>query len=366
MNGLEAAPEPMTNLPDRPRSGDWGLDSLIFAFAASGRQERRDIWMAREPRKPGPHRPSLIRLTDGPFSCEWPLPSADGTRVFIIGTEERNELVRYGGTGKRFIPYLEGQAFVELDFSRDARWLTYVSYPERSLWKARADGSDAVKLSSQAMIAMEPRWSPDGSQIAFMGQNAGGPRRIYIVNANGGESKEVLPDGPPQGVPTWSPDGEQIVFGDVPARGQTDPISLHILDLKKNALTTVPHSVGLWTSRWSPNGRFIAALEGYKRLKVYDLGSGMWQDLVALDNIEHPRWTTDSTYIYFRGVSYAPAREGTRAIYRVHVRTRKLEMIADLDRFPISNFEWFGIMPDGTPIGLRGILIQNVYAIRVP
>jgi hypothetical protein len=55
-----------------------------------------------------------------------------------------------------------------------------------------------------------------------------------------------------------------------------------------------------------------------------------------------------------------------RAIYRINLGTRVLEEVVDLDRFPAAEFEWFGITPNGTPLSLRGVSVQNIYSIPVP
>jgi len=106
-------------------------------------------------------------------------------------------------------------------------------------------------------------WSPDGKHIAMRAQMAGKPFKIYLISAQGGEPQELIPQHrEEEGIPTWSRDAKQIVFSDVPGQFHqgTGNEVLHVYDLKTHDLSSLPGSKGLWTSRWSPDGRYIAAL----------------------------------------------------------------------------------------------------------
>jgi dipeptidyl aminopeptidase/acylaminoacyl peptidase len=56
----------------------------------------------------------------------------------------------------------------------------------------------------------EPRWSPDGTQLAFTSDRESGAQ-LYLMSATGGEARKLT--AIPQGVgnPVWSPDGSRIV-----------------------------------------------------------------------------------------------------------------------------------------------------------
>ena len=95
-----------------------------------------------------------------------------------------------------------------MDFSRDGQWVTYVSYPEGSLWRSKADGSERLQLTFPPMQAFLPRWSPDQKQIVFTGNASRQARKNYLVSADGGISTASLPGEQTDEVdPNWSPDG---------------------------------------------------------------------------------------------------------------------------------------------------------------
>lgn len=105
--------------------GNWTPDGKYFVF-----QSRSNIWAIRE--KGGffqraSHEP--VQLTNGPMAAYWPLPSLDGKRLFIAGYQPRNKFLRYDLQSRRFAPEFAGVSGDNLEFSKDGKWVTYVSVP---------------------------------------------------------------------------------------------------------------------------------------------------------------------------------------------------------------------------------------------
>src|SRR5262249_45827465 len=140
-------------------------------------------------------------------------PSLDGKSLFAIGNLFKGRLVRYDAGQKQFIPYLRDLSAEDVEVSRDGQWMAYVSYPDATLWKSRVDGSDRVHLTFPPMAAALPRWSPDGSQIAFFGQTRSETTRLYVVAASGGAPRRATTSTDPEADPSWAPDGRRLAFG---------------------------------------------------------------------------------------------------------------------------------------------------------
>lgn len=95
-----------------------------------------------------------------------PLPSADGKKIFAVAVRQRGQLVRYDGKSRQFAPFLSGISAGGVDLSRDGQWVTYVVFPEGTLWRSKVNGSERLQLTMPPMEVNLPRWSPDGKRIA--------------------------------------------------------------------------------------------------------------------------------------------------------------------------------------------------------
>ena len=154
--------------------------------------------------------------------------------------------------------------------------------------------------------------------------------------------------------------GTSIVFNDV-ARSSGMFNKIKIVDLKSLQVATLPDAEDLVLPVASQDGRYIAAssMDG-QRLILFDFSTRKWSELLKM-NVGSTNWSSDSKYIYFdTGLSENPA------FYRVRVADRKLEHLADLKRFRravFAGFPWSGVTPDGSPLLLRDVSSQEVYAL---
>jgi DNA-binding winged helix-turn-helix (wHTH) protein/Tol biopolymer transport system component len=229
--------------------GRWTPDGGFFLFRSGESQlSGNQIWVLDQRR-------SLIRrppaepyqLTTGPINWDVPIPSRDGKQIFAEGRTYIGELDRVDATSHQLQPYLKGISAEFLSYSADGRSLAYVSFPDGVLWKANRDGSTPVQLTEPPLDVINPRWSPDGSRIAFADLSAGGNAAIsYVVPADGGSPQRILPEGiKNQADPGWSPDGRRIIFATGPPRGRIAE-HLSIVDMETKEIKTLPGTEGSW------------------------------------------------------------------------------------------------------------------------
>jgi Tol biopolymer transport system component len=284
-----------------------------------------------------------------------PLPSRDGKKLFVVGEADRGELVRYDLNSGQFVPFLGGISADFLDFSKDGQWVAYVSYPEGTLWRSKADGSERLQLTFGPDQAIMPRWSPDGKEVIFEAQpNAGNGYRIYEVSNEGGTPRELLASGQSSQLHAdWSPDGGKIVFGG----GWDDPQSvIRILDLTDGQISTVPGSQGYFFPRWSPNGRHIVARAfGPHRLVLFDFQTQLWTELVQ-GGFGTESWSKDGVYVYDLNVQM-------NAVVRIRISDHKSEQVVDLKNFTAAGVNWLALTPDDSPVLPRETGTQDVYAL---
>ena len=102
-----------------------------------------------------------------------------------------------------------------------------------------------------------PAGRPTANRSHSMTAHAGKPVRIYLVSADGGGPQLLLPEDPePQRDPNWSPDGDKIQFNGVQAENNS---AIRMVDLITRQVSTLPGSRGMYSARWSPDGRYIVA-----------------------------------------------------------------------------------------------------------
>jgi Tol biopolymer transport system component len=345
--------------------GNWTGDGRYFLFQIDG-GPGRGLWALPETQgnRYDPDRRG-VQLTNGPISFDSPVAAQDGKKLFAVGRFQRGELMRMDAKSRRFVPWLNGLSAEGLTFSADGESVAYTLFPEQTLWRSRADGSQRVQLSFSGLHAMLPRWSPDGQRIAFMGRPPGdrGHWNIYVVPVAGGSPEALLASDTDYAGPSWSPDGKSLAFAGAPwlKSFAKESTAIRVTDLRTRQVSVVPGSEGLWAPKWSPDGRYILAeTVDSQELKLFDFESRQWKSLTRTgETIGYPVWSRAGGSVYFNTAA--------RALYRVELRDGKVERVFSLgDLKMVGQFgPWFGLMPDDTPIVLRDTSVQEVYALDV-
>jgi Tol biopolymer transport system component len=299
---------------------------------------------------------SPVQLTSGAISYSAPLPSKDGKKLYAVEGISRGELERYDSKTKTFAPFLGGISAQSVSFSTDGKWVAYVSFPEGTLWRSKMDGSDKLQLSFSPLYAMGPLWSPAGKEIVFWALQRGKPSEIYLVSADGGTPRQLMPNySSPAADVTSSPDGDSLAFGGL-ANG---PSAIRIFNRKTQKITMLPGPQGLFSPRWSPDGRYIAALSvGPQGLKLFDFQTRNWTTLTT-ETAGYPSWSANSEYIKFIRIGSSPG------VFRVRIRDRKIEQLVSLKDFHMTGYYgwWFGLAPDNSPLLLKDTGSQDIVSM---
>ena len=344
--------------------GNWSADGKYYFFQSSD-GDRFNLWVASEGESWFRRKPQPRQLTFGPLEYGAPTESKDGRHLYAVGREPHGQLSVYDRHSAQFVPYLNGMSACFVDYSRDGQWVAYVSYPEGTLWRSRIDGSERRQLTVPPFAVMNPRWSPDGKRIAFM-ELSGGDRRsmslkssVYVVSAEGGGPLLLVGSNEGGGHdPTWSPDGTTIAYGMGGVEGEG---GIRILDLARQKSTKVPGSEGMWSPRWSPNGKYLVALTGafLRKVHLFSFESQEWKELSPL-SVDWPSWSLDSRFVY--GLIYG--LDG--GMVRISIPKGETEKIGSfpglVTAFRMGGAGWFGITPDGRPLTTLDTGIEEIYA----
>jgi WD40 repeat protein len=293
----------------------------------------------------------------------------DGKKLFTTGLQARAELLRFDSRSKQFLPFLSGISAGELDFSRDGKWVAYVSYPDRALWRSRIDGSDRQQLTRAPSQAMIPRWSPDGSQILYSASLPGKSWKMFLISAQGGVPRQILSEGEKVNEidASWSPDGYAIAFGRTNAStAQPTDNSIFLVDVKTSRVSEIPGSASLFSSRWSPNGRYLAALSPDSgKLFFFDFKTQKWTDVTEpVGPYGFLNWSLDSNYLYFDTLATHPTM---RRLKPGQSHSELLLDLAGLARYGLTSLvgAWSGPAPDGSPLLVRDLSTQEIYALSL-
>jgi serine/threonine-protein kinase len=184
--------------------------------------------------------------------------------------------------------------------SPDGRAVAY-TLDRRALVVQPLSGGEPIELTRTAGWIALPRWSPDGRWLYFT--MLGGPEDsvgIYRVSARGGTPARLLTGVGPVDV---SPDGRQMVrragnqliYHDAVTGAETGRVTVPLQDstVKSEAIAD-PLAVA-----WSPDGRWIASMEGFFGSEVSVMSPRAEGKVVVARGQDAPvRWSRDGRALY--------------------------------------------------------------------
>ncbi len=153
-----------------------------------------------------------------------------------------------------------------------------MAHPDLTLWRSKLDGSSRTQLTYAPMQAAHTALVAGWNADRIYGIAPGKPWKIFVIPAEGGTPREVIPADHNQrdrnqGDPSWMPGGDSVVFAGIPwlEYGTANGPNIHIVDLKTAQVSDVPGSENLFSPRCSPDGRYVAALSADStKLMLYD------------------------------------------------------------------------------------------------
>jgi dipeptidyl aminopeptidase/acylaminoacyl peptidase len=176
-----------------------------------------------------------------------------------------------------------------------------------AIWVVPADGSAPPRrFTNGGGKDSAPRWSSEGTRLAFLSDRDGGKAQVYMMNVTGGEARKLstIPQG--AGAPVWSPDGTRLVT--VVRTGGEDQGSTQNSHKPKT-----PPARLITVLKYRSNGEGFT-YDRRRHLFVIDAASGETRQLTQGDwDDTQPAWSPDSRRLAFVSARH-PDRDHDHAV----------------------------------------------------
>jgi Tol biopolymer transport system component len=208
----------LTNNPAFDGDPVWSPDGTRIVFTSS-RDGNEEIYSMNADGS------SQTRLTNNVALDRTPTWSPDGSQIAFASNRDSTNfdifVMNADGTSPTNISDGVNNDFQDPDWSPDGTRIACsqasVVNGVRGLYGVLvmgADGTNQTRLTAAGNVDITPRWSPDGSKLAFASDRVGnfGTFEVFSMNANGTNQTRLTNNLNENSRPAWSPDGTKIVF----------------------------------------------------------------------------------------------------------------------------------------------------------
>jgi Tol biopolymer transport system component len=228
----------------------------------------------------------------------------------------------------------------------------------RDIFIVNEDGTGLTKLRGGPGDESQPRWAPDGSRLAFVTTQAGGPDLWVLDYVHGGPEQAISTLPLSQGDPEWSPDGQTIAFASAEPTEEWNLKAARADGSEVWNLTADPAD-DLWAT-WAPDGRrlaFTSWRDGNAEIYLVDAdGTNLTRLTTDPAEDEYPDWSPSGDWIVFNS-----RRTGGYQVFKVRPDGSELVQLTIQGAL---RPRW---SPDGTKIAiLRGGAYGTGVAVMNP
>jgi len=269
---------------------------------------------------------------------------------FLFSVLRDGELVRYDMKSHQFQPFFSGISATDPTFSRDKKWVAYASYPDRTLWRSRSDGSERMQLTYPPIDVRFPSISPDGTKVSFHTNE----NEVFVIGMKGGTPQKVSDNA---WWASWSPDGNYLSYTSYPQNAGW------IVDVRTGKKSALPSSEG-GGGFWVDQNTLVAPNQKQTNFLTFNFKTEKWSDLGPKDlgNIVDWMISPDGKHLYFVTGGAEPKAE------RIRFSDGQIETITSLkgfNRVVNCGSTAINVAPDGSPIFTRDTGYQEIYALNI-
>jgi serine/threonine-protein kinase len=234
------------------------------------------------------------------------------------------------------------------DISPDGRWIVFDSdrTGNMDIYTMPLEGGSPTRITDSPFDEFGPRWSPDGTEIAFYGVFEEGERGVKVVPANGGTQVE-LARGPEWNIyPIWSPSALDIAFlSRRRGRSQVWLVSREVIGGSWGEATQLT-DFSCEPSDWAPDGRGVLCLAGGEIVLVSREGEVLWRHDPSTAGLVLQRFrqkfSRDGSIIYSAGRH----EDGSNGIWAVPTQSGDPSLVIAYDDAEVRGLWYLSVGPD--------------------
>jgi tricorn protease len=253
----------------------------------------------------------------------------------------------------------EGRLLRFPDVSKDTIVFSYAG----DLWLVPTTGGVARRITTSPGLELFPKFSPDGSQIAFTGEYDGKPN-VYVIPAEGGQPKQLTFQSATLGLPErmgvenevegWMPGGKSVFF--LSHRDTFNDWFGHLFEVPVTGglPTRLPFDNRGGLTSFSPDGNQVAYNPIFRNFRTWKRYTGGMAQKIAIYDLQTNHYEEiDSSYkgadtfpMWHGDTIYFDSDQGPERRMNLFAYSLKTGQIRQLTHFKEFDVNWPSLGPD--------------------